>query len=538
MSQSLTSTQLEDILRWGKIAISGETITFKDSHENIIIQDYNMQEVFLTSTYSNRKNNVSFSNCTICGSFSITNFNYFDSLNLNNCIFEGDVNLDNIPIPLIFSGTCHFKGSLHISSKTLRDLTVADVTIEKDFILEGNYKGLLTLKNINTTVKSVGIFSIINAKVEKLNATNIHFSGVDIKDNTEFEAEAEFEKLHCQVLAINNITIGLLMRLKNVEIEKLTVDNLKNEHRYFYITDHSELNDVSFPLHMLDNTDIQNSKIDRILIWGTNQVTGIFNIEKTSINNLLFEKIYNEGLITLRELDMSTDCILTIKSSNLGRTDFILCDFSKAILEFENSKMSEVFLSETDFPLKVRTNKNINWNQAQLAFGQLHTAFQKQGDTVRAIEYQAREIESHYNELKNKGRHINTFLFDIRFPHITSTTTSLALNKLSTNFGRNWVKGVIFTIIGGVIFFYLLVVSSHEYEIGFPITFHTYLVAAYLKFLNPLRFFDTESLFKFNSETSYLTLTWRSYLCDFLGRIFIAYGFYQTIQAFRRFGRK
>jgi len=27
-------------------------------------------------------------------------------------------------------------------------------------------------------------------------------------------------------------------------------------------------------------------------------------------------------------------------------------------------------------------------------------------------------------------------------------------------------------------------------------------------------------------------------LWDFLGRIFVAYGFYQTIQAFRRYGRK
>lgn len=56
--------------------------------------------------------------------------------------------------------------------------------------------------------------------------------------------------------------------------------------------------------------------------------------------------------------------------------------------------------------------------------------------------------------------------------------------------------------------------------------------------MNPLRFFDLETLFSQNDKQAYVTLTWGSYVMDFLGRIVIAYGYYQTIQAFRRFGRK
>jgi len=56
--------------------------------------------------------------------------------------------------------------------------------------------------------------------------------------------------------------------------------------------------------------------------------------------------------------------------------------------------------------------------------------------------------------------------------------------------------------------------------------------------MNPLRFFDTDALFTKGNNKPYLTLTNLSYLWDFLGRVFVAYGYYQTIQAFRRFGRK
>jgi hypothetical protein len=56
--------------------------------------------------------------------------------------------------------------------------------------------------------------------------------------------------------------------------------------------------------------------------------------------------------------------------------------------------------------------------------------------------------------------------------------------------------------------------------------------------MNPLRFFELDALFNNTSKEDNIKLDGRSYLADFGGRIFVAYGYYQTIQAFRRFGRK
>ena len=63
------------------------------------------------------------------------------------------------------------------------------------------------------------------------------------------------------------------------------------------------------------------------------------------------------------------------------------------------------------------------------------------------------------------------------------------------------------------------------------------LIASLFRFMNPLRIFDLETLFTQHGKT-FVTLTGTSYLFDLLGRITLTYGYYQTIQAFRRFGRK
>jgi hypothetical protein len=195
-------------------------------------------------------------------------------------------------------------------------------------------------------------------------------------------------------------------------------------------------------------------------------------------------------------------------------------------LEFENSKMTEAFLAESDFPKSIILGGQINNYQAQLVFGQLTTVYSKQGDTVRALEYQSRELEAHYNTLE---------WLENRLPYIRFDKINLWLNKWSNNFGRYWMRGVLFTFSSGFLLFLALMISTTEYKLG-KASWNGQLLPAFLKFMNPIRFFDLDKLFDNSGEVISLTPT--SYILDFLARVLIAYGFYQTIQAFRRFGRK
>jgi hypothetical protein len=269
---------------------------------------------------------------------------------------------------------------------------------------------------------------------------------------------------------------------------------------------------------------IFNSTIFELSLYDSNEEKSIIDIVKTEIFNLNFQGVFNKGIITLRELNILKAGLVSIKSSNLGKADFIYCNFSKASLEFENSKITEAFFSETEFPKKVLVDGIINYGQAQLTFGQLATAFQKQGDSIRALEYYSRELEAHYKKIK--------WLSNDFFQKF-----NLWLNAISNNFGRNWIRGVIFSFVIGLLFFSLLLISTDSYVLGLP-TFKMNMLPAYLKFMNPLRFFELETIFNNTPEEGRINLDSISYLADFVGRIFITYGYYQTIQAFRRFGRK
>ena len=53
-----------------------------------------------------------------------------------------------------------------------------------------------------------------------------------------------------------------------------------------------------------------------------------------------------------------------------------------------------------------------------------------------------------------------------------------------------------------------------------------------------LRFFELDNLFSDSYPDRDFTFSRIAYLVDFLGRVIVGYGFYQTIQAFRRYGQK
>jgi len=269
---------------------------------------------------------------------------------------------------------------------------------------------------------------------------------------------------------------------------------------------------------MLDRLEITGCHMDKLRLSGDNQKTSVIDIKQTTFKELLFDEVYNEERLTCRGVSVPEGGKIVLLSSNLSKADFISCDFSKAVLEFQNSKITEVFLSETDFPQTVTCNGRISHAQEQLAFGQLHTAFAKQGDTIRALEYQSREIEAHYKGIQSFGRK--------KFPWLQFTKINLGLNKLSNNFGRDWGRGITFSITLGLICFITLVFTTDQYSFNGTWNWDNRLVVSFFRFMNPLRFFDLEGLFAQSGKPSYITLTAGSYIVDWVGRIGLTYGYY------------
>ncbi len=472
---------------------------------------------------------LTFINCDFNDSVYFSNYSNIGLIIFDNCTFHKKVNFTNLQRQIELKNNCHLKEETAFSSNaaTSHLLIITDCDIDSHLTISGPFKKSIVIKNINNKKKEkkgeLFFNKVITGSVE---TDEVYFESLNIIEQTEIKSEANFENIHADNFILNGFKIGLIFRLLSSELSTLSIDNI-SEHREIEVINHQDKFYTALAIAHLTKTTIKECPfIKELRLWGTSiRKDTFFHLEKVELKKLHFDKLFNEGIITLRELKIQQGGLLAINSSNLGRTDFILCDFSKATLEFENSKIIEAFFSETDFPKTVRIANEVNHAQAQLAFGQLHTAFQKQGDTVRALEYQSREIEEHYRKLR--------WLISKKKPYISFTWLNLWLNKISNNFGRNWFKGIVFSFTVGILFFYLLVLSTKEYHLGFPITLDRNLLIALFRFMNPIRFFELDKLF----EQS-ITLSVSSFIFDLAGRIFVAYGFYQTIQAFRRYGRK
>lgn len=113
----------------------------------------------------------------------------------------------------------------------------------------------------------------------------------------------------------------------------------------------------------------------------------------------------------------------------------------------------------------------------------------------------------------------------------------LLLNRISNYFGTDWVRGVVFTMtIGSVVSYFLLRENYNLWHIDiYDINAWKQSIGFLIKIINIVDmkpFKESEnSLVKLvnNNDTNNIIL--------FIGRIFIGYGYYQTIQAFRKFGK-
>ena len=107
------------------------------------------------------------------------------------------------------------------------------------------------------------------------------------------------------------------------------------------------------------------------------------------------------------------------------------------------------------------------------------------------------------------------------------------MHKISTEYGSSWIRGALLTIFVVSPVCYLIYsltlpgVCCHFFQDGWQsgVTLH---LKYFLTFLLPTHSLDFVQGIK---------LSWASYALDIFGRILIGFMIYQTIAAFRRYGK-
>lgn len=338
----------------------------------------------------------------------------------------------------------------------------------------------------------------INGKIDTLSITN------SIKQNDTINAISLFGCGASKVM-INFLRLSSLI-VENSQIDLFRVDSIG-----------SPL-DVKITNVALHSVLFSNFKFSSIRFEGNNKVTNDFVFERLSYQS--FELI--EGaLINIEISNTSFMCksrFVYIQSPTIFISQ---CTFSGP-LYFDNIRSPRFDLHATSIEGDVFIKDVIFGKSSVETFTILKSKYINQNDRVNELIFRKEEFEA---LLRNSIA--NQKFYD---------TTILLLSKISNSYGTKWQVGILFTLIVSLLFYFLyiyLLDDAAPFSLGYT-NWQSFVCASDIGSTYYFKFLDI------THDTNFITQKpisiWAN-LVDFLGRIFIAFGFYQTIQAFRKFGK-
>ncbi|MEL7122605.1 MAG: hypothetical protein AAFO07_24375 [Bacteroidota bacterium] len=243
---------------------------------------------------------------------------------------------------------------------------------------------------------------------------------------------------------------------------------------------------------------------------------GTIFLKNSKLESMVFKDFQNKGSITLTNIQPGH--YLVIQNAVTGDLNFLNFDINsfKEIV-IADSKIDGINLN--NYPEKVlsyNTNPKIGYGikekrkripNLKNVYNQLKNVARKKGDIDAANKYQSME----YGQL----------LFSKRFGF---DSVILFLNLASNNNGRSWFRGVLFTFMTSIIFF-IFYLNALKVPLGDLVNFEDFVV-----FLSTFPKLELEKYEESNNQ-------WNIRLVIWLSRIFIGYGVYQTIAAFRKYGK-
>lgn len=368
----------------------------------------------------------------------------------------------------------------------------------------------------------------------------LSFKDVTISSNNFFISSNE----------INNLSIvgdsKIHSKIKNLTIyDNLKIDSVDirlNDFDYLYINNCNFINNFTLNVNTINKILIEKSNFKKDLEFWRNVIIDDMKIEKTNINKLISKQSSLGINCKFKEVEFIDTADLTQLKCENSILKFFNCNFQNDT-NFDQSTIKEIefdsiiFKGITSFQMikilhiikfkkslfeknaffdgmTISSEKALDINTLQILKGQLH----KSENKIEYIKFNALEQRKYLQNLSK----------------LNSDYYVLLLNSISNDFGTNWFKGVKFTIKISVFFFLLIILINSFTNSKYPLVFNPSLefdtlsniLSEYLKFTFNFTFSNEDI-----QSNGYL------YLIFILSKIFISYGIYQTITAFRKFGK-
>ncbi|WP_304039200.1 pentapeptide repeat-containing protein [Mesonia mobilis] len=245
-------------------------------------------------------------------------------------------------------------------------------------------------------------------------------------------------------------------------------------------------------------------------------------------NNIFYNTQFRENcLFTNSILEGSTifnktkflkglDLALANTTGSIKIFDLKLNDFEATPDKFDSKEYDKEIFS-----------KRIPLSNKRETFRVLKRIFENSSDYIHSLEYKSLELKA-YDEILLNNINLDRDKWKSKFNRFI-----LYLNRKSNNYGTRFEYGVAFIFAVSLLFGLSTLALTQSFWDHFCIgcsfdeVAFTKGLKFYINFLNPVHRIDY-----LDSLHPYYGI---AYFFDFLGRIFIGYGVYQTIQAFRKY---
>ncbi|HAS40219.1 MAG TPA: hypothetical protein DCS93_07055 [Microscillaceae bacterium] len=398
-------------------------------------------------------------------------------IHLCNCEFKGDLRFNHIHFEeKVLFNACVFEEKVIFQNCIFKQ----DVSYEKYYDDDGvNSKKTIFKKQ----VCFIGCTFGVEKTSEDFTPTSVHFKDVEFQGDVCFK-ETTF---HSKVRFHNSIFT------QSVDFENTVFNDLAD----FYYT----IFESAQQFHLTDFMGI------------TIFSNATFEKEVQFLHN----KVSSTSSISFQEVEFQQ--ALDISRANFGCT---LSFFGAEI----NENPTELGLYESN------EGKTTAYQKIRESFRIVKQTYTAEGNKIEAGKQNRNEMRIYWRELKASKGSPTTQLKWYERP-ISPRRQNLAIlwfNGLSNRHGTSWLRGFVFTIIVAIPFFGLMsLFLRNQWVWDCSLDGAGYVIKSFLQFLNV-------TLWKYQPYGKEIN-GW-AYFILFIGRLFVGYGIYQTVQAFRKFSKK
>lgn len=450
--------------------------------------------------------NMQFRNTRFLKSVVFRNARFLGETNLSGSTFLEDVNLTQIDI------------SQNIENNDKLSVKIGSILFQNNIFKKNVYFIVEKWNNCNNfhfdSNTYEGDVNFILCSIIDPNGKFYDFTGSIFKGNVLIDSRANFNSCN---KPISQIDFESSYFYKKLKIWGVKMGYISMQNCHFDDTVNISLNLYDASSHI----DLSFSTINSLFFIDSD--LGEKKGETIHLSDeICFEKalITKDAFIFIRNINndknLVNEGIINFKYANILGT-----------ITIQDSNLWEIILEKSTVIGSINIESVKTNYDCRESITKIKNEYNKRGDIINALHYRGSEMSKYRSELwKDVTKWKLSKITDLLL---------LTLNTISNNNGRWWLLGCLFTVSAAFIFYSLYSISIGYTEWSLDYNNWVCLDPNYWK--EVLGFLWLPNLSGFNRLETTINTHVMSYVWFILGKIMVTYGIYQTISAFRKYGK-